>query len=309
MKRLLLAVLAVLLSMAVCGCDPGSTTSGVQPGGGTVRSELTGIPDEKLPFPRGQLKQVWEIDERYLLVEQESNQDNSFFLCDRSTGEVRCIVGFIENAEFEGAKDGKLTFLAKGDGDCGDFSFPYRLVYDLGSGKLPWREPLFLPVRQGVAFGSTGAWKQELCGLRPAGSEFVFEFKPRTGQVLAGGHRKPLTTVNFKASSGELVFRFYNVEPAPGLVQGRGIPVPGHVFVKEYRIETLTAGQDPDDPALFTRGFPYGLNLRDISKLKGLTSVRVSLKVDGNPLYSIVSPVYYRDGTMESTLKHIVSFQ
>ncbi|MDI6631922.1 MAG: hypothetical protein QME13_05760 [Thermoanaerobacteraceae bacterium] len=305
MKKLLLVLLAVFLWGAGCGCIPLSAPAG----DGNAEDKLAGIPEEKLPFPRKQVKQVWRIDDRFVLVEQVQNQDNAFFLYDRSEEKAACIVGFAENARYEGRKGGTLMFIAKGDGDCGDYSFPYRLVCRLGSREMPRGEPLFLPATQGVAFGAVGAWTQVLCKAEPGGREFTFKLEPQEGQVLAGGHKKPLTTVGYDPKANELVFRFYNVEPGPGLVLGEPVTVPGHRFVEEYRIEALPAGREPEDPALLKQDFPYGLNLADTGTLSGQPSVRVALKLRGNLRYSVVSLLHHPEDGSKTILEYIVSFR
>ncbi|RJX17738.1 MAG: hypothetical protein C4570_07735 [Ammonifex sp.] len=156
-KRFLALVILVLIAVGL-GCTS-LTDSPVTPGGSQVRNiETREVPDLKLPFSRDELNQAW-------------------------------IIGFIENAKFEGVEDGKIVFVAKGDGDCGDFSFPYRLVYDPESGVPARREALFIPAGQGVAFGTAGAWQQVLLLVEPRHTELAFGFKPQKGQVLAGATR------------------------------------------------------------------------------------------------------------------------
>jgi hypothetical protein len=303
-----LALMVLVLITAGLGCATVSAPDG--PNGDQVRKiETSAVYDLNLPFPDGELYQAWAIGDRFLLLEQAQGLDNAFFLYDRSEKDAKCIIGFTENAGFEGVEEGKIIFTAKGDGDCGDYAFPYRLVYDPESGDAAQRQALFVPVGQGVAFGTAGAWRQELFQVETRHTELVFGFKPQKGQVLAGGHKRPLTTIDYDPAARELVLHFYNVEPSTEVIPGKTVPVSGHRFIAEYRIEAFPGGCEPENPSLLAQDLPYGLNITDTGALKVLPSIKVFLKLDGEPSYSIVSLAYYDNGGYESTLKHILSFK
>jgi hypothetical protein len=77
----------------------------------------------------------------------------------------------------------------------------------------------------------------------------------------------------------------------------------------EYRVETYPGGCETEKPSLLAQDLPFGLNLTDTDVLKELPVVKVFLKLDGEPSYSIVSLAYYDNDGYKSTLKHIVSFK
>lgn len=114
--------------------------------------------------------------------------DYSYYLCDAETGEKDLIVDFMENARFKEARNNELVFVAKGGGDCGGYSFPYLLRYDVENKKLS-REELYLT--RSVAFGASGAWEHVFKGVSLKDGAFAMELAVAPGQVLAGGHKRP----------------------------------------------------------------------------------------------------------------------
>ncbi len=110
-----------------------------------------------------------------------------------------------------------------------------------------------------VGRAAGGSTNFEVLGLIPYGAgglpieiiEFredglVLGFRPRQGEILAGGNRPPQTTVHYDEERGELVLRFYEVE--------NGLPADvtsdGTVCV-----QALPAGEPPDMAPLLVKTY------------------------------------------------------
>ncbi|MCL6450001.1 MAG: hypothetical protein K6T75_01715 [Acetobacteraceae bacterium] len=301
---------------------PGSPTPpppGAEPPAAAVAPDPTpgwegmvaAIPAAALPFPRDQVARAWKLSDGRLLLEQVENLDRSFFLYDGSQGKGDWIVGFIETATFLGEQGGSLFFFARGGGDTADYSFPYRVAYELESGRMS-REALFLPLSQPVAFGKNG-WRQVLSDLSLEGATVGFSFVPHPEAVLAGGHSQPLTTVRYETGAGALMLQFFGVDMGDklkeraspdGVMQFSVTPAAGQTLpITQVSVRQLPAGGPPAFPDVLQQGFPYGLALSDLSGLVERPSVRVDLLLNGASQYSLETSRDPQGGVLQYTLR------
>lgn len=153
----------------------------IEAGPGTL-VEAIGAVEEQLPT-KGEVQGIWKVNEDTVLVEQVWYWDYNYYLCSRKQNKCELIVGPIESARFEGTDGERIVFIAKGGGDCGDYSFPYLLTYDLAQGELA-RSAMFL--QRDVAFGSSG-WRHLLKGIELTRDGLLINMEVAKDQVLAGG--------------------------------------------------------------------------------------------------------------------------
>jgi hypothetical protein len=281
-----------------------------------TKKMLSGIPDSAFPFPKEQAFQSWEIDDKYILIEQVDNRDHSFFLYTMSSGDMKCIVDYIENATYKGQKREHISFIARDGADTDNFDFPYRLNYNLATGEL-LKNKIFLPLEQPVAFGKYG-WRQVLNKVQANGSEITFEFVPREDEVLAGGHNRPLTTIYTREESGELIIHFYSVEIGEELkkhfsgTSGFAISITPRVGERlpfiQFAVEEIS-GVKPDkgEVAILTEGFPYGLALFLEERFVEDNSVLVRIILDKAESYS-VETLLTRENDGKSIVKYVLKF-
>lgn len=222
----IVAVVAVSAVLAAClvafpGCAQraGPPTLTWLPG---APPAFTGTADA----PRRLVTSAWPVAAGLWLFERTEGIDTGFWLWNERDGELKTIVGFIENARFRGVDgDGRLYFRAIGGDDTGHFRFPYTLSYDLATGQLE-RGALYLPLEEAVTFGKSWAWSQAIVGVAFEGNAVRLDFQPRPGEVLAGGHCLPRTEAAYDAGAGELVLLFRRVSVGPGVQGGTDILPP-----------------------------------------------------------------------------------
>jgi Tol biopolymer transport system component len=209
-----------------------------------------------LPFPGEQAVKTWSVGDRDILIERAQNHDHSFYLDDSARGENRLIVNPLENAQYEGAGDGKITFLAVDGGDTGNVQFPYRLIYNLHSGDLS-KEDVFFPPEKQVSFGK-GTWKQVLAGYASDKSTVSFDFKPALGETLAGGNALPYTAASYNKDSHELTLTFHNVQLPAMSGNKKVITTPDSQYVRQITLEISSGHQfdaqdNPEEPVVSAR--------------------------------------------------------
>jgi len=170
--------------------------------------------------PRDQVTAVWDLGRGRWLLEQQAGRDTFYRVWDSSTSVLDIAIGAADTASFDRLEGGNVVFLARGGGDCGAYSFPYEIVYDPDSGKRTER-PLYLPVKREVVFGKAHAWPQVMVRLSIEEDGVSFDFQPRAGAVLAGGHWLPETVSSYDEREKELVLTFRDVKAGRALVTGR----------------------------------------------------------------------------------------
>ena len=272
------AVIAILLAVAAFpGCQPGTAQLEPEQEPGEAL-----VPGESLPFPGDEIAATWALGENLILVERVENLDRSFFLYDTDTKETIGIISFIENATYTGLDGDSLLFTGRGGDDTGNFDFPYLLRYRLDTGGVE-REQVFIPLERPVALGKL-SWKQVLRWVQAGPEGVSMEFVPHEGEVLAGGHCRPVTTIRWQEDEGYLVLRFYNV--VPELSRTNAASLGNSLQVREVPAEAAIQ----DDASLLGEGFPYGLLISDPSLLEGMPVVEVRVAVDSASAYSLSFP-------------------
>jgi len=272
------AVIAILLAVAAfSGCQPGAAQLEPEQEPGEAL-----VPGESLPFPGDGIAATWALDENLILVERVENLDRSFFLYDTDTKEATGIISFIENATYTGLDGDSLLFTGRGGDDTGNFDFPYLLRYGLDTGRVE-REQLFIPFERPVALGKL-SWKQVLRSVQAGPEGISLEFVPHEGEVLAGGHCRPVTTIRWQEDEGYLVVRFYNV--VAELSRTNAASLGDSLQVREVPAEAAIQ----DDASLLGEGFPYGLLVSDPSLLEGMPVVEVRVAADSASAYSLSFP-------------------
>lgn len=221
-----------------------------------------------LPFSGEQVREIKSVGDNFILIKRITSSDHNYYLDHPSFNGIKNIVSFIETAKFKEYKEGELRFTARGGSDTGNFQFPYQLIYNPNTEELT-RDDLFLPLneKEQVSFGKH-SWKQILTNFEIEEPAVHFDFKPAAGEVLAGGHPLPQTTVQYNEKLNELVFNFFNVELADAFKENTIYKSPGLKYAKEFRFEQLPGrpGDDKTPPQ-----FPM---------------VRVRISLEGKPLYN-----------------------
>ncbi len=262
--------------------DAGSRTVKVVAGDwlGQLAGSLARAGDEFKPAPdvKGEVKKLWRVGERCFLLEHVWNMDYSYFLCDAETDEKDLIVGFLESARLKEAGDDELVFVAKGGGDCGDYSFPYLLRYDVENKKLS-REELYLT--RSVAFGASGAWEHVFKGVSFKDGAVALELAVAPEQVLAGGHKRPFTVVDRRHDG--LTVRIYGVR-CPKSSEGE--LKPDHPLIERISWRALPAQEPVANEDLLKEDFPYGAALKSTAAIQG-PSLLVEIDTKGEPVYNI----------------------
>jgi len=295
MRKIIYLLLSALWGFALVGCATGGqnqSASDPDINGQLAWMEELNIPEYKFK-DQGEIEQAWELNDDLILVKHVWNRDWDYYLFNRNTNEVNWVVPFIENARLEKIADNKLFFLAKGGSDCGNFEFPYRLTYDIGSGELT-RSDLYL--QRDVVFG-TLSWDMVLGKVETKDNSFIVEFNVAEDQVLAGGLRIPLTSVSY--NDGRLSMRIYNVT-----ADKTEISNPGSCPVEAINIELIAADVPIDNINLFKKSFPYGGELQGDIDLQ-VPSVRLDMKLRDKVAYNID----FAMENQEMTIKYIVGFK
>lgn len=264
-------------------------------------------PGPSLPFPEEQVRQVWQLEEHLFLVELVDNFDNSFHLYYEDEGREECIVSFIENATYYGFQEGTLKFVAKNDGDTGDYEFPRVLLHDLATGEQA-SEEMFLPLMQPAVFGKSG-WNLVVTGYEVNPGELVLELAPTADAVLAGGFSRPRTTVRSLDGEEGLRIRLYSVELGDNALSGV-FPVPGNPpAIVALEAEELPTREIPaEDVQLFAEALPYGLASPDPPSVWDGPVLEIVVKTKGADSYNIESPVVASDGSGE-TMRYVIRFK
>lgn len=295
MRKIVYLLLVALLGLALVGC----ATSGQNPPAPDpdLNRRLAWLEELNIPEDKfkdlGEIEQAWELNDDLILVKHVWNKDWDYYLFNRNTGEINLIVYCIENARLEKFADNKLFFLAKGGSDCGNYEFPYRLTYDIGSGELT-RSNLYL--QRDVVFG-TLSWDMVLGEVEAKDNSLSVEFNVAEGQVLAGGLRIPLTSLSYNDQG--LSMRVYNAT-----VDKTEVSNPEGCAVEEISIEPIAADAPIDNISLFKEKFPYGGEWQGEIDLQ-VPSVRLDMKLRDKVAYNI--DFITEDQGM--TLKYIVSFK
>lgn len=226
----------------------------------------------------GNINEAWQINERLILIKHTLNRDYNYYLYDLDTEELKWIIPFTEHAQFEKiAYDGKLIFVAKNDFDCGNYTFPRRLIYNLETNELT-DEEMFL--QRDVVFGTLG-WQYILDDIKIKTEKLILGFDIAEGQVLAGGIRWPLTSVNYMDE--KIKIRIYNI-----IGEAITKTYPEHPIISRISCIPLSSDVPADNVQLFMGDFPYGqcieeeyLNFNVPSILLELElKKKVSFKVD-----------------------------
>ncbi len=231
----LVVFLVVLMVLAGTSCSTGGakSTKG-NPTGATAnpKTATSGFPGAP-GYPKEAVSGQWEVAGGLWLLEITQGVDRDYVLWSKtagaggsgagtgagtgagagavaSTGALKAIVSFVENAHFFKVEDGRLLFTAIGGDDTGHFRFPYRLTYDLQTGTLQ-KSPLYLPLAQSESFGKAGGWAQALARVNVGVDTVGFDFNPRAGEVMAGGHTLPATTTSCDEKTKTMTFTFKNV--------------------------------------------------------------------------------------------------
>ncbi|MCG9968932.1 hypothetical protein L9W92_12895 [Pelotomaculum terephthalicicum JT] len=243
-----------------------------------------------LPFPSEQAGEIRSVGDNYVLIDRTTYGDHNYYLDHPSSDGMKLIVGFIETAEFKEYKDGELIFRARGGSDTGYFQFPYLLIYNPVKEELR-NEELFLPLneQEQVSFGKR-TWKQVITNFAIEDPVIHFDFKPAPGEVLAGGHPLPETTVQYSEENNELVFSFFNVEFADTFQDNTHFASPGLKFAKEFNFEQLPGRpgdeQTPSQPPV----------------------VRARISLEGSPQYNAAIS-YFGGIGYDRTVRCTVNFQ
>ena len=164
--------------------------------------------------PREQVSRSWHLGGSRWLLEQQDGYDVTYWVWDSSSGALEVAVPFVETARFDRLSPGGPVFVARGGGDAGAYDFPYELVYDPQARSLT-RRPLYLRCDRRVEFGKDG-WPQVLAKVGFDENGVSFDFRPREGAVLAGGHWLPLVVSSYDREARELVLVFRQVEVSAG---------------------------------------------------------------------------------------------
>jgi hypothetical protein len=291
------AVIVFLLTVAAfsgAGCQPDAV-----PQEPAQEPREAVIPAESLPFPGDEIAATWEVDGNRILVERVENLDHSFFLYDSDTQETTDIISVFENATYVSRNGESLLFTGRGGDDTGNFDFPYLLRYGLDTGEVQ-REQLFIPLERPVALGKL-SWRQVLRRVEAGPEGVSMEFAPHEGEVLAGGHCRPVTTIRWHEDEGCLVLRFYNVVAELSRVNAASLG--DSLQVRDVTGEAVVQ----DDAGLLGEGFPYGLLIQDPSLLEGIPVAEVRVAVDSGSAYSVSFP--HLEPSPDSVIRYLLEVQ
>lgn len=254
-----------------------------------AEEELANAPDT-----RGEIKRIWKIGDNQVLLEHVWAMDYDYYLGNLSTGQKDRIVSFVENARVEKAGDREITFIAKGGSDCGNYTFPYLLRYDLKNKEMS-TEQMYL--QRDVTFGTSGAWAHLLKEVSvQEGWGVLVDLEVAPDQILAGGHKTPLTVVNYHDNLISL--RIYGVTCSK---TGDNVLKPADPVIERIEWEALPADEPVENPALLQMDFPYGAALKstDIHE----PSVVVKIFTREEVAYNIATR------TMNTALTYAVKFK
>ncbi|MCR4398358.1 MAG: hypothetical protein NUV93_05290 [Firmicutes bacterium] len=323
MKSLCRTGLAVLVLIATAGCgvpglpakNPGPPSAGAESNRARDTGPVTqphpseGL-EELLPFPKEELGRTWAVGPGLVLLEHVRGDDTAFFLYEAEARRVDCIVGVVESARFKGIEGEEMVFMGRGGDDTQNFDFPYTLRYELHTGRTS-REYAYLPLDQAVALGKNG-WRQVLSDVRLDDGAIVLDLTPAEGQVLAGAHNRPLTTVRRVEGKKAMLLTLYGVEPGERVKTLRdGLSVTPRVG-RQIPVVQLSVRSEPhgkpasQDLELFSQGFPYGLKLRDIASLETAPRTSLELALGDASEYTLET---IRPGETGGALKFTIRFR
>ena len=241
----------------------------------------------------GQIERLWRVESNLLLLEYVQARDYVYYLCDSATQEKRSIVNFIENARLEEITEEEIIFIGKGGDDTGNYRFPYLLRYDLDSGEL-LEEKLYL--QRDVTFGAFGAWEHFLKDVKLANEALSLQFEVAEDQVLAGGHKTPLTVVSVKDNI--IAIRIYGIVASTMKEELLQID---DKLVEKITWKELPAGEPVDNVVLLEKDFPYGAALKNMEINE--PSLLVEIFCKGKPQFNMETNVE------DLVLEYTVSFK
>lgn len=208
------------------------------------------------PDIEGHIEKLWRVDSELLLLEYVRSRDYEYYLCDSAGGEKDRIVNLMENARLEEITEEDIIFIGKGGDDTGNYRFPYMLRYDMENAELS-EEKLYL--QRDVVFGAFGAWEHVLNEIKLDHEELALQFEVAADQVLAGGHKTPLTVVSIKDNIISMrIFRVVASTMEEELLQL------DHQLIEKIAWKELAAGEPVDHAALLKEDFPYGAALKNM---------------------------------------------
>lgn len=195
--------------------------------------------------------------------------------------------------EVEKVGDKEIVFIAKGGDDCGNYTFPYLLRYDLEDKKMS-QEQMFL--RRDVTFGTSAAWAHLLKEVRVWDGWVFVDLEVAPDQVLAGGHKIPLTVVGYQGNL--ITMRIYGVTCSN---TGSKVLEPADPVVKRIEWEALPADEPVENPALLQTDFPYGAALKSVDLNEPSIVVKIYTKEE--VAYNIATRLMNNDFTYAVTFK------
>lgn len=196
-------------------------------------------------------KAIHRVNDRYTLLEQTSASfdETCFWLWDKETQQKQLIMNDL--AKLESINEQQVFFIVKGGAASGNMQFPFRLIYDLGS-KETKHDPLYFG--QDIAFGSGASWPHEFKAVDVGERDIRLTFSVAKGAVMAGGHRTPLTTVDY--AGRELTLRVYGVTAeSPTLLAYE------HPMISTIECIPLNADQPVTNMELLRSEIPFGNRL------------------------------------------------
>lgn len=245
------------------------------------------------PGTRGEIKRFWKAGDDQVLLEHVWAMDYDYYLGNISTGQKDRIVSFVENARVEKVGDQEITFIAKGGGDGGNYTFPYLLRYDLKNKKMSTGQTY---LQRDVTFGTSGAWAHFLKDVSVQEGWVFVDLEVAPNQVLAGGHDTPLTVVNYH--SNLISLRIYGVTCSK---TGNNVLKPADPVIERIEWEALPADEPVENPALLQMDFPYGAALKSTDFHEPSVVVNIFTRVE--VAYNIATR------TMNTGLTYAVKFK
>lgn len=270
--------------------DPGIKLTSLDPAG-------LDIPEDELWTEGGDVTHAWVVREDLVLVRQTRYIDYVYHLFDRRTKEMWFIVSPVEHAQpREVTADGKLIFVGKNDGDCGNFQFPHLLVHDLDNRALRYQE---LYLARDVVFGMCN-WQYALEDLSADQGKVVLDLGLLEGQMLAGGARWPFAIVDY--GDDQISLRIFTITS-----EALERTLTGHPYVEKVKCRPLPEDTPVENTALLTEDFPYGHCVPEdaldgfVQSLKG-PSVLLELKLRRKAGFRV-------DVVGETDLTYTISFE
>ncbi|MGE5654700.1 MAG: copper amine oxidase N-terminal domain-containing protein [Bacillota bacterium] len=212
-------------------------------------------------------KAIHHVNSRYVLLEQRSAVygETVFWLWDAETNQKQLVLNDL--AKLEAINEQQILFTVKGETASGNMFFPYRLIYDLGS-KETKQDALYLG--QDVAFGNASSWPHDFKEAVVGERDIRLSFAVAKGAVRAGGHRVPLTNVDYAGK--ELTLRVYGVAAAsPTLLTFE------HPMISSIECTPLSADEPVTNLELLRSDIPFGNRLTADARISQ-TSVQIKIK-------------------------------